>query len=304
MMKYKVVIFAIFLLLAFGKSTFANQPLNELQPSIPTDNATNQSIIDTDLSWSWTGGTVTYEVYFGTDTLNKIGTTSISYYPLSQLVNDTWYIWKIIAVNGTSTDGGTWTFKTIDNKPPGTPTGFGAEAIWWDKIQLTWIDNYDDELDFTIQKKTGATGIYSTITTVKENTTSCLNENLSENTIYYYWITVRDGVGYSNYSQEVFATTPLKPQFNPYDNLFDPTKAQQVKFKYTLSWAAQVKIKIYTLDGILVKTVVDDYRSAGQHNIDKWNGRDEDDEIVASGIYLACFDCGYLNEIKKIAVIK
>ncbi|MEW6608361.1 MAG: fibronectin type III domain-containing protein [bacterium] len=240
-MKCKVFIVVLLLSLVFAKLAFGIQPLDELQPIIPPNNATNQSI-NTNLVWSGTGGTVTYEVYFGTRsfTLNKIGTTTLTIYDkLHQLAYDTWYIWKIIATNGTFTEGGTWTFKTIDDKPPGTPTGLIANAIWWNEIKLSWNDTYDDEYDFTIQRKTGVDGVYSTITTVVANTTSYYDKNLSENTTYYYRIAGRDGYGYSNYSEPTSATTPLRPQFNPYDNLFDPTKGQQVTFRYILSWAAK-----------------------------------------------------------------
>jgi hypothetical protein len=294
---------SIFLLLA--RINLA-QSFDGLQPLIPQNNATNQSI-DVDLVWSWIDGTVTFEVYFGTltlNTLNKIGTTTATAHSLPRLTNNIWYIWKIIAINGTPTEGATWTFKTIDNKPPETPTGLIANATWWDKIKLSWNDPYDDEYDFTIQRKVGVTGIYATITTVSANTTSYLDTNLNENTTYYYRIAVRDGYGYSDYSAPASATTPLKTEFNPYNNLFDPTKGEQVIFKYTLSWATLVKIKVYTLDGILIKTVVDAYKSAGPHKDDKWDGKDETGKIVASGIYLGYFDCGYFKEIKKIAVIK
>ncbi|MEW6095500.1 MAG: hypothetical protein AB1567_03095 [bacterium] len=285
---------------------FPNQPANP----IPANGTTNQPINPT---LGWTGGDndgddVNYTICFGTNTtpgtIGLTGTNTTNYTPAT-LTNNTWYYWKIVAVDehGSCTVGTIWSFKTIDNKPPGTPTNITAKAKDWNQVEISWNDIYDDELGFIIYSKNGATEVYGTVATVGPNVTSYINSGLNENTVYYYRISVYDGFGNSGYSQEISVTTPLKSQFALYNNLFNPTKDGPVIIKYRLLQSASVKIKIYALDGVLVKTIVDDYKSADLYT-EFWDGRDEDGEIVASGIYLVYFDCGYLKEIKKVAVIK
>ncbi|MEW6607401.1 MAG: FlgD immunoglobulin-like domain containing protein [bacterium] len=118
-----------------------------------------------------------------------------------------------------------------------------------------------------------------------------------------FWGKFRYNGKISDYSNETFTSTPLKPYFALYNNLFDPTKGEEVIIKYSLSWDSFVEIKIYTLDGELVSPLVLKNQSAGEYQLN-WSGKDEDGEIVASGIYLAYFNVGYFEEIKKMAVIK
>ncbi len=291
----------------------ANNPPNKPTNLLPTDGATNQ-IVGT-ITLTWAGGdldatdTVTYDIYFGTSTSppNIYSGHLQTTYGVSQLVAGTWYFWQIVAKDnhGSSTNGPIWRFKTISNQSPGTPTNLTATAVAWNQINLSWQDNSDDETEFRIERKTGINGNYGTITTIGTNSISYQDKGLNQTTTYYYRVRAYNPYNgkVSNYSNEISATTPLKPFFELYNNLFNPRKGEEVIIKYTLSWDTFVTIKIYTLFGEFANTLLSKNQSSGDHQFN-WSGKDEDGNIVASGIYLVYFNAGDFEEIKKIAVIK
>jgi M6 family metalloprotease-like protein len=53
---------------------------------------------------------------------------------------------------------------------------------------------------------------------------------------------------------------------------------------YVLAESAAVRLSIYNALGQIVRQLVDDIRSAGEHNV-MWDGRDDNNRAVASGVY-------------------
>lgn len=86
------------------------------------------------------------------------------------------------------------------------------------------------------------------------------------------------------------------------DNLFDPTKGEIMTVNYSVL-PGSVLIRVYTLRGVPVKTLVDGAHAAGVFST-TWDGRNDAGEIVASGIYLIRIEADRLNEILKAAVVK
>ncbi|MFH1859612.1 MAG: right-handed parallel beta-helix repeat-containing protein [bacterium] len=92
-------------------------------------------------------------------------------------------------------------------------------------------------------------------------------------------------------------------KFTLYNNLFDPTKNEGVIIKYELTENTEVSIMIYDFRGNLVKSLVDSYQCAGIYT-KTWNGRNDNNGIVSSGIYLIQIKAGGFKEIKKVAVVE
>ncbi len=87
---------------------------------------------------------------------------------------------------------------------------------------------------------------------------------------------------------------------NNYPNPFNPTTT----FCYQLPEMGQVKLHIVNILGQVVKTLVnDEWREAGIHTI-TWNGRDERNAPVASGIYLCVFSCRQYRQVNKMILLK
>ncbi|MGC8789623.1 MAG: stalk domain-containing protein, partial [Caldisericum sp.] len=97
-------------------------------------------------------------------------------------------------------------FPPSGETAPSAPSNLFAISISSSQINLTWVDNSDNEDGFKIErKKTGET--YTEIKTLPANTTSYSDTGLSSNTTYYYRIRAFNSYGNSSYSNEVSVST-------------------------------------------------------------------------------------------------
>lgn len=98
---------------------------------------------------------------------------------------------------------------TVNNVPqvPSAPSGLSAIVISSSQINLSWLDNSNNETGFKIERKTGATGTYSQIASVGSNVSTYSNTSLTAATTYYYRVRAYNFDGDSSYSNEISATT-------------------------------------------------------------------------------------------------
>jgi len=87
------------------------------------------------------------------------------------------------------------------------PSGLTATSVTSMKITLSWTDNSTDESGFAIERKTGEAGTYAEVARVGANVATYSDNNLSQNTQYFYRVKSFNGTGYSPYSNEVNPTT-------------------------------------------------------------------------------------------------
>ena len=55
---------------------------------------------------------------------------------------------------------------------PAPPSGLTITSVLTNQVSLSWADNSNNETGFKIQRKTGVTGTYATITTTAANVTA------------------------------------------------------------------------------------------------------------------------------------
>lgn len=92
----------------------------------------------------------------------------------------------------------------------------------------------------------------------------------------------------------------IKPfELHNYPNPFN-SKTQII---YQIPEGGEISLKIYNLNGQIVKTLIDQKQKEGQYEI-IWNGMDDNDHPVASGIYIAKLRFNNLNAIKKITLLQ
>ncbi len=84
-----------------------------------------------------------------------------------------------------------------------------------------------------------------------------------------------------------------------YPNPFNP--ATQIAFQ--LQSSGLVEMTIYNLLGEKVRTLLSAPMSAGSHTV-TWNGRDEQGNSLASGIYLYRLKVGGVEQMKRMALVK
>jgi len=84
-----------------------------------------------------------------------------------------------------------------------------------------------------------------------------------------------------------------------YPNPYNPV----TQITYQLPQPGVVSLKIYNVQGQLVRTLVNEYKPAGTHSI-SWNGRSDLGMEVSSGIYLYRIQAGNFTETKRMILIK
>ncbi|MDO9576676.1 MAG: C25 family cysteine peptidase [Candidatus Cloacimonadales bacterium] len=88
-----------------------------------------------------------------------------------------------------------------------------------------------------------------------------------------------------NHIARLFGWTIVEPEIlsrlnQNYPNPFNPT----TNISYSISQPGKVRLYIYNIKGQLVKTLVNEYKETGNFSV-SWNGRDEADRQVSSGLY-------------------
>ncbi|MBN1385139.1 MAG: S8 family serine peptidase [Elusimicrobia bacterium] len=84
---------------------------------------------------------------------------------------------------------------------------------------------------------------------------------------------------------------------------FNPETGGDVKINYTPVLSGEIEVKIFTLNGQLVKTISKS-TTYGVSDYISWNGQNGSEETVASGIYIVKIRGSGFNEVKKICVMK
>ncbi|HPG38883.1 MAG TPA: FISUMP domain-containing protein [bacterium] len=84
-----------------------------------------------------------------------------------------------------------------------------------------------------------------------------------------------------------------------YPNPFNPTTA----ISYQLAENSNVKLQIYDTLGRCIKTLVNSHQGAGEHSI-VWNGTDDANNPVSSGIYFCRVMAGEMSLQKKMVLVR
>lgn len=89
------------------------------------------------------------------------------------------------------------------------PTNLVATTLTGSRIDLTWTDNANNEVQFQIERSTTSGSGFAQIATVGPNVESFQDSGLTNNTTYYYRVRAVSASINSDYSNEANATTLL-----------------------------------------------------------------------------------------------
>jgi hypothetical protein len=93
---------------------------------------------------------------------------------------------------------------------------------------------------------------------------------------------------------------PLKPLlYNNYPNPFNPSTT----IEYSIPQTGRVKLRIFNIKGQKVKTLIDGDIEKGRHRV-VWNGRDERNRSVASGVYFIRLEAAGKSCTRKAMLLK
>ncbi len=84
-----------------------------------------------------------------------------------------------------------------------------------------------------------------------------------------------------------------------YPNPFNPTTT----ISFSIPKDSKVELSIYNIKGQKVKQLISDQLSTGQHSV-VWDGRDENNKPVGSGIYFYKLKVGDFKRVKKMVLMK
>ncbi len=85
-----------------------------------------------------------------------------------------------------------------------------------------------------------------------------------------------------------------------YPNPFNPT----TNIRYQLPQSSHVTLTIYNIQGQKIRTLIDNrLQSAGIH-VAQWNGLDDIDNSVASGVYISCLTADDFVQSRKMILMK
>jgi endoglucanase len=86
--------------------------------------------------------------------------------------------------------------------------------------------------------------------------------------------------------------------YQNYPNPFNPNTT----IEYELANSGDVKIDVYDMQGIKIKTLVNNFKSSGKHLV-SWNGKSDTGQSVASGVYFLNLGFENFNQYKKAILI-
>ena len=84
-----------------------------------------------------------------------------------------------------------------------------------------------------------------------------------------------------------------------YPNPFNP----ETTISFSLQTAGDVTVDIYNIKGQKVKSLVNDHKDAGRHSV-VWNGTDENNKNVSSGVYFYKLKSGKMSLSRKMILMK
>ena len=102
--------------------------------------------------------------------------------------------------------------------------------------------------------------------------------------------------GGSNTNEIITVSTTLS---NNYPNPFNPT----TNIAYSIKDADIVTLEVYNIKGQLVKTLVNETKETGEYTA-TWNGTDNANKSVSSGVYFYKMKSGNYTSTKKMILMK
>jgi hypothetical protein len=83
---------------------------------------------------------------------------------------------------------------------PAAPTDLEAPEAVYPNVHLDWVDNANNELTFSLERRIHGTGPWSVKATIVANGTSYIDSNVQIGSTYDYRVRASNPLGYSNYS--------------------------------------------------------------------------------------------------------
>ena len=184
-------------------------------PSVPTGlTAVAASCSQVNLSWNGStdnaggSGLAGYRIFRNGAQIAQTTGTSFN---VSGLSGSTFHSFTVTAYDYAGYSSAQSTAATVTtpacSSPPAAPSSLTAVAASSSQINLTWVDNANNESGFKIERATASGGPWSQIATLGFNIVSYQSAGLAASTPYYFRVRAYNTGGDSAYSNTASATT-------------------------------------------------------------------------------------------------
>ena len=246
---------------------------------------------------------------FGTTALSGSGTlVNLSFDVVGPLSSTTDLDFSSFVFNsGTppaNTLGGTF---TVSGVVPVELSSFSVE-VTPNSVKLIWsTESETNNFGFNVEKSANGKDFLKIGFVPGRGTTSIpqqyeFHDKVIQPGIFFYRLKQIDTDGSFEYSAILKVKINIPEEFTVAQNYPNPFNVETI-IEFTLSSASQVVLKILNLNGEEIKTILDEPRSAGLHQI-RWDGKNHDNKLAPSGIYIYELKAGNLRKSNKMILLK
>jgi hypothetical protein len=195
------------------------------------------------------------------------------------------------------------------NIPVRYGTGLSLQSVLtgsiWSENCLLLYTNTDNVAEVSVTELGGnsivsGNGIIATLYfDVTGSDTGMVLQRMIARDAYNREIGIVNNPGSSTGSEEETIIPQVTLLESNYPNPFNP----ETTIRFGLKQSGKVSICIYNSRGQVVRTLVDETKSAGYHRI-VWNGKDDNNRTLASGMYFYRMEAGSYTETRKAILMK
>ncbi len=181
-------------------------------------------------------------------------------------------------------------------------------------VHLQWVTQSEtDNMGFHLYRSTKKNASYNRITSNRiegaGNSQSLkryehFDRDVQAGKTYYYQL---EDISYNGI---ITRHGPIRVEHSPqapqdfrlnqnYPNPFNP----ETRIDFSLAVSAKVSLTVYNIQGQRVRSLIDEPMNPGVHSV-KWDGRDQNGNLVPAGIYLYTLRCNNMTETKKMSFLK
>ncbi len=199
---------------------------------------------------------------------------------------------------------------SVDNISPVTPVFLPFSNVQ-SGIQLAWQPPVEPDVEYyNLYRGTVAGFNPASVTPTKVKDTKFVDQNISNGTTYYYRLEAVDASGNKSpltaeamhQANDVIENGGVPTDFalnQNFPNPFNPSTT----IKFGIPQNEHVRVTVYTISGVEIKTLVDASMGAGNYSV-VWDGTNAAGEHVASGMYLYRIHAGSFTSVKKMVMLK
>lgn len=299
---------------AWAVDSFTTLPLPPAPPIriFPLDGASGVPLAPT-LTWNLLATALTYDIdisrspAFPADaesTISLRGQADTTV-PMAGLDSGTVYFWRVRASNtgGTGPWNAAWSCTTITTLPlpPALISPLHAATVLADSAVLAWSRGLPNVLRYRLEVATDSlmTDIISTDTALTD--TTAVLKALADKSTRWWRVSARNATGWGLFSETRKFTvdldgTAVEALALParFGLVFTGMTSSGASIRYAMPVAAEVSLKLYNIQGRLVRTIRDSRDAAGYHHAQI------DLRPFAKGCYVMDFRAGKFTSRKRI----